>query len=371
MRKITDTQSNNGVWAADNAGISTALDRKGVMTEIRATVEVTPSATLGTADAGLDGLWRVIQNLRVEGGAGTYFTLPPGDTCPGGILLHYLNQRDGFGLGHSDGVIVAPSRTYTPISFVLHAGARPKDMYGRPNPHDLTAFIPASIEGQLNAVWVTSGNDVMEDTVTITSAVMRFTLSQVLGSEAEIRAEMAAQGVILPPGEGAMKPAWTAEDFIHAATGSDYSIDRNLPTGGYMKRVMLVAINDTATRGVRAGDEVTGMAIKLGKDNTTLYRAFADQMMLELPGGSNLTATISTTPAEFGNHVPKGVLGIDIRGRLNEAQDPWTKDYGLRMKGLSAGDVVLGLTLTTYTANDHSGILYERYAGIPLGDPII
>ena len=162
--KRSYTQTNTAAWAADSAGIAVDIDRTGLITRIDATVEITPSLTLDGASQP-DSIFRVIQNLRVVGGSHTYFTLPADDACMGGILLHNLNVYDGFGLGHRDGDIAAPGRTYVPMNFVLHAGSRPKDMFGRDNPYDLSAFIPANKEGQLRAEWVTSGNDVMDDSV--------------------------------------------------------------------------------------------------------------------------------------------------------------------------------------------------------------
>ena len=176
LRKVPETQTDTAAWAASSAGISTDILRNGAITEIVASVEVTPSATLTAANAP-DGLWRVIQNLSIQGGSQTYLTLPSQAPPVGGTLLHYLNRYDGFGVGQPDGAIAAPTHTYTPIHFVFHMGTRPRGFFNRRNPYDLTAFIPSTLDNRLRAVWVTAGNTVMDDTVTISSAVMRFSLA--------------------------------------------------------------------------------------------------------------------------------------------------------------------------------------------------
>ena len=300
----------------------------------------------------------MIQNLTLEGGGRTFFTLPANDAPEGGTLLHYLNRLDGFSLGHPDGAIAAPARTYTPISFVFHAGSRPRDRYGRPNPFDLTAFVPSLQISRLRANWVTSGNDVMDDVVTISSAVMRFTVSQVLGTELEVMAEMAMQDVRLPPGTKAMVPEWLAEDYPHGATASDYATERNIQGGAWLKRVSLIEQDGTATRALRAGDEVTAVKLSLPRGDVELYKAFADQMMLDVPPGNNLEDDDGA--ADFQGNVPRGILVLDLRPHTGP-DNPWGVDYGLNAVSLNVGDLKLGLTITTQASNDHSGILLERY----------
>lgn len=357
LTKLTRTQSDSATHAADNAGIRTAIEQIGMLTRLSMTVEVTPSATLGGANQP-DGLWRVMRNLRLEGGSDAFFQLPSDDGCLGGTLLHEMNRKDGFGTGHPDGVITAPSATFTPITFHYHAGARPRDMYGRDNPFDASAFVPASILGTLNALWVTSGADVMDDTVTISAATLRFTGNWILGSHEEIQQEMSDQNVTphLPPGATAMVPAWTAEVFAHSATSSDYSTRRNVITGGYIKRIGLLVQDATATRTLRGGDEVTQVALIHTKTDHRVFAVRTAEIANALEFGSNLTA--DDAAAQFNNHARKGVYLFDLRpyqvsrvGRL----------YGHNMESAKAGDWNLGLSIGTYASGDDSLILYERY----------
>ena len=355
MRKRTITQTLTGTWAGDSPGIATDIDRTGYITRISAVAEVVPSATLAGANQP-DGAWRIVQNLRIVGGEHTYMNLPADDAAMGGTLLHYMNLLDGFGTGHSILTIVAPNRTYTPITFTLHPGSRPRDLYGRDNKFDLTAFIPALREGQLRAEWVTSGNDVMDDTVTITSAVMRYTLHMVQGSPGEIREEMARQQVVLPPGvPNGMVPAWTGEVFNHTAAAADYSVERDIPPGGFLKRICIAEQDTTATRSLRAADEVTGIAVKLAEDGTDIFKAYTDFLTGNMPPGSSFLEAADAA-LDGGVHNAMGLYFVDLRPHAKS-----NHDYGLDLRGQKTGAVKLGLTITAYAAGDDSLILYERY----------
>ena len=212
MRKITQTQTDSGVWVADST-ISTDLERVGLLTRLDMTCEITPSATFDGANQP-HSIKRLIQNMRVIGGAHTYFNLPADDGCGGGILLAYMGLKDGHGVGHEGGDVAAPSASYVPMNWTFHAGSVPRIRPDLDNPFDLSAFVPAGQEGQLRAEWTTSGNDVADDTVTIASAIMRFTNHRVIGTQAEIMQEIAMQGVQFPGGATGMVPAWKLSTLI-------------------------------------------------------------------------------------------------------------------------------------------------------------
>ena len=257
-------------------------------------------------------------------------------------------------VGHSDGIITAPSRTYVGATYVFHCGSRPQDQFGRDNPFDLTAFIPAHVESQLRALWTTGANTVMDDTTTVSSAVMRYTLCTVQGTEEEIRQEMARQGVSTP-----MVPAWIPSSFPHVATAPDYSEERDIPTGGFLKRIAIYEQNDTAegSTPLRAEDQVTGIAIKLPLESNTPIKYFAGDIETAMTDYGSML--VDASASGFGNiHAPYGILIADLRPH-------YFPDYGMDMRQMTTGAVKLGLTITTYTSGDDSFILYERYQLYP------
>lgn len=374
MRKISIRQTASATWAGDTT-IAADIERVGLVTRVDFLVEVTPSATLTGANQP-DGLSRLVQNLRITGGSHVYTTVPADDGCQGGSILHYMNVIDGFGVGHPDGAIAAPTRTFTPMKFTFHFGSRPRTVWGVDNPYDLTAFIPAGGESQLRAEWTTSGNDVMDDSVTISSAVGRFQLHRLSGQESEIRQEMALQGVVLPGDEQwtGMVPAWAARNFATAGTTTDFEAETDdLVMGGFLKRILLLAQDATATRTLRAGDEVTETRIWSVKTSEVLYQLTSELLTGYLPGGDQLTANSGAAESggtekmgvDFNIAAPLGFYPIDLRNKT------WTapgsihspavgQAYGWDLRRVQTGDLRLGHIITTRAAGDDRLILWER-----------
>ena len=359
MKKIERTQTDTLTYVASSAGIAGDVEKIGALTRVVATVELVPSAALGGTNQP-DGIWRLLSNLRILGGSNTYFTLPGGADGHGGTLLHYLNGVDHGGMmGVSRGTILAPQRTYTPVTFVLHPGSRPR-MWGRENPFDLTAFIPAGAESQLRVEWATLANTVLDDVTLITSAVMRFNLHYVEGTHSEIQQEMARQGVQLPltylqdggerPITG-MMPSWTSEVISPTATATEYSNERNIPTGYYMKRISVLSNDDTAApRALRAQDEVTGIRVHI--DGQEVVKSFVDGWTGML--GPVSVDEVDDAALDFGNHAGFGVHMKDLRPHGNA-------DYGLNLRNVNNGAARLGFTITTNATGDDILILYEGY----------
>lgn len=366
LRAYTVTQTDTAAWTGDSAGIRTGLEREGLLTRVEFTVEITPSATLTGANQP-DGLFRLIQNHSIIGKQ-TYFNLPADDGCQGGVLAHYINKWDGFSDGHYSGSITAPSLTISPVNFVFHCGSRPRDRYSRDNPFDLTAFIPAGGESQLNAIWTTSGNDVMDDTVTISSAVGVYTLHRVVGSADEIRAEMMRQGVLdrplgggavwrgcLPhePGVTGMYPNWTAVNHGNAAATTDYDAEiENIVVDGFLKRIAFVCQDATTTRTLRASDELSRLAVRVPGKGEDLFKARL-QYQASLTGYES-NAEADDAAMDFQAHSPQGIHVIDFRSRGHP-------EYGLDLRGVSLGKVRLGMYNTTRAAGDDTLFVFERY----------
>lgn len=365
-RKQRASQTATGTWAADST-VQVNLDRRGAITRIYATARVTPSATLGGATLIPAGLWRIMRNLTIAGGK-TFFTLPDDDGCNGGVLLHYLNRWDGHGVGHPTAPITAPRQTFTPLTYVFHAGTRPKDTYGRDNPFDMTAFIPAVAEGQLRADWVSSGNDVLDDAVTITSAVYAFVLCTVQGNDEDIMEEMAAQGVLtgvaLPPGVKAMEPAWIARNYPHTQTATSYSDEVDAPAGGWLSHVAMLSQDDTATRTLLSPDSLTGVAIKINRESYNPVEALVEADHADHPLGDNL---VGDDAADLGGAAPHAIVVKDLT--LHQ-RTPWGREYGFNMagQGVVAGDVKVGQTIPTYAAGDDTLFIYRRR--LPIGEGV-
>jgi len=369
LRKQSFTQPTVATWAASTL-LSTALERIGVLTRIDVTSEITPSATLTGANQP-DGLFRPLQNLNIRGSPSIYTDLPSLVEGQGGTLLHYLNKADRHGLGHPDGAVTAPSLTFTTVNHVIHCGTRPRSRSGADNPFDMSAFIPASLESSLTAEWRTTPNTVMDDTVTISSAVQRYTLHRLLGTDAEIRAEIAQQkmeeGWAYPSwvdSQGraqaptGMMPAWQANVTSPTATTTSFeTLTIDLPHGNFVRRIAILAQDATATRALRAEDELTELAIVSRiAGNERLLQIRTQYLNMHLEYGSNLEA--DDAALDFGNHVPKGIYIIPLHQYVS---NPAWKEYGLNMRAAARGDMTIGTIINTNASGDDLLTLFEVY----------
>ena len=349
MRKRHETQTDTGVYAASSSGIAINVPKIGVITRIALTAEITPSATLDGANQP-DGIFRIIQNIRLVGGNGTYFVLPGDAGGQGGVLLHYMNRKHMGVTGHVGGDVSAPSATFVPVSFYLHPGSRP-NWGGKDNPFDMTALIPASHESQLRLEWVTGPNTLLDDTVTISSAVLRITNYFITGTDAELRNEMRKQRVTLPAFPGgqasALIPAWQTLTYGPTAAHSDYSLEHSIPGGGFLRGITILNQDATATRPARADDQVTG--VKIIMPDGDHIKIHVEHLIAMQDIGTVLTADDAVS--DFLAHAPGGIIMLDFRAHGNS-------DYGFNMEGV--GDAKLGLTVNQYAAGDDQLILYDK-----------
>lgn len=374
MRTLTHTQTDTLTWAGDTT-IAGDLEREGLATRYDFTAEITPSATLTAANQP-DSLGRVLANLQIVGSSKTYFNLPSIDGGQGGTLLHHINRLDGFGIGHPDGAIANPPSqlNLTPMTWTFHCGSRPRDKYGRDQPFDLTGFIPAGVEGQLRINWTTNTNDVMDDTVTISSAVGRITAHRVVGTEDDIKGLMAMQEIHgFPMGANGpangMIPVWSATLNANSQTTTDYDSEQiDLIGGAWLKRLLFLCQDATGDRPLRAGDEVTRVNIRSAEASEEVYRSWLDRVTASLPPGDMLTADSGAavnaavaTPigVDFNLAAPQGVYFIDLRGRAGPGV-PLSPDYGWNLRGVRTGQLTMGLYITTRADGDDTLVIQER-----------
>ena len=375
MIKTMVTQPDAITWAASGTP-NADIEKQGLLTELQCTAEITPSATLEGA-CQPDSLSRVVQNLRITGRR-LYTNLPADAGGQGGTLLRQMNLYDGHGVGHGPASVTAPISAYTPMTWVMHFGSlHPLD------PWDVSGFIPAFNESSLKLEWATTPNSVMDDTVTISSASMRLTLHQVIGNEREIVEEMRAQGVlgVLPPGVRGMTPAWSGqvEAIPSAATGwTTFTVE--VPASGYLKRIGLLAQDATATRPVRATDEVSEIRLYSNKTHEEIIRVNMEALSARLPQSTLLTADVGLTQAvneggtatytvtegtAFDGHYCHGVAFIDLN-KLAASRRQDLRTFGWNMSSFTKGDLELGMIVDVYAAGDDLLVLWivnEPYDG--------
>jgi len=336
-KKVIDTAT----WAA-SSDQQIDLPNEGAITRIDLQTYFTVTACLA-ADTNTEYCqWKPIQNLKIQGGGGkSYFDMSYEQM---GRMLHFLNMRDFpgtiFNLGMATNTIYA--------NYCLHFGSRPRDMFGRDNPFDLTSFIPAQDETNLKLTWTTTqAADVADTTIDITAGTMKATVYEVLG---------------LPSMSG-MVPVSSTQGFGTGGTAvSGLSKQFDVPTGSFLRRIALLTQDATAISSggpLLANDIVDEVGLLFPKESRRLIEIDYDTLLLSggIPDIAVMTAAGAVTKPQ--GLVVDGFTVIDLRPYANS-------DYGLDLRNYQTGDVKLAFTIPTGTDGDDIIIWYDTvqpYAG--------
>lgn len=326
-------------WAA-STDKQVDLPNDAFITEIDLELSLTMSGS-GAAALATHGLWRAIQSLKIAGGSGKdYFSM---SGVQMGVMLHYLNLVD-FPTIRTWREIMATTQI---VSWKLHFGSRPYDIWGRRNPFDITAALPAMDESNLKLTWSCTPANALDDTITISSGTMRVTVHKV--QPANRVKELAIKQTL-------MVPVSSCEAYDPGATKSNLSGQRFVPTGNFLKRIAIAAQNDAAVGSngpLFVADQVTEVGIKLAKANTWLIDAVRTaQLQLNNPKFDGME--VVDTPNTQSPWAPAGLYNLDLRRYDKE-------DLGLDTRGLGSNDVILGMTIGAYSSGEVEQIFYEQY----------
>jgi len=325
---------------SEGVDVQADLPLDGLITRIDVELYLTLSGS-GAAALSVAGLWRAIQSLKIEGGGGKSYFGMAGTQM--GILLHHLNQLEFPGKTWRD--IVATSQYF---QWRLHFGSRPRDVFGRDDPFDLTCAIPARDETNLKFIWTcAASDDSVDDTLTISSGTMRLTVHKVVMSDAEWAATKA---------RGFFVPVSSSESYDPGATKSDLQAERDIPTGNFVRRVAIMALDATAGSSngpLLKDDQMTEVGIKHVPENRWIIQTRAKAIELQNPLLDGMQ--VVDTPNTMSPHNTTGGLYVlDLRPY---APHP---DYGVDGRGLKTGDLKLGMTIGAYSAAEKEHIWYDQ-----------
>lgn len=339
---VKKTLVDTATWAASSDKQIT-LPNEGAITRIVVHYYLTTTGILA-ADTNTEfAQWKPIQNLRVEGGGGRTYLGAQGEQM--GRILHFINQRDFPGYMFQKGM--ATNTIYGTI--ILHFGSRPRDMYGRDNPFDLTTFIPAANESPngLKLTWTTTAAaDICDTTVDISAGTMEVTVYEVLGL----------------PSMAGMMPLSSTDTYPHTGNISDPGHQFDVPTGSYLRRISILQQDETAVSSggpLVSGDEIGKVILTLQKDNRRLLEVDWDALVSDpgIPREVALTAAGAVTkPVE---QVVAGFGVLDLRKYAHP-------DYGLDLRSYQTSDVKMGVTIENYASGDDTIVFYDMvqpYAG--------
>lgn len=337
MEKVSKRIVSTGTWAASSDLTPINLPREGLITEIGFSADITTAALTATAVA--DGMKRVIQNLKVQGDGGRTYLGLSGEQAA--RLLNFLNECE-FGCAlQDDNMPEVGDTALGRFNWVFHPGSNPKD------PFDMSVVIPARALSTLQILLTTTANSVVDAAAAIASGTYRYWINEVL----EIPVP---KGIMTPLGSTLVKP--------HSANFSDYSWDIDVPGGAWLRRIIVLVQDDTATVPDRADDELTGLKLKLP-------RKAMDQIELPITDLKLMTAkryglsgysmnaalgAVTTRPGwEVDKVIPQGLFILDLR-------DYFHPIYGANLTNYQTGDVKLGLTIENYAAGDDTLIYWDQ-----------
>lgn len=337
MRKMHRRILTTSTWAASADLTPVNLPREGLITEVGVRAAITTAALTATAVA--DGMRRVIQNLKIEGDGGRTYLGLSGEQAP--RLLNFLNECE-----HQCPVIdsLMPEVGDTALShitWVFHPGINPKDHF------DTSVVIPARALSTLQVALTTTSNAVIDAAAAIASGTYYYWINEVLD-------------VRVPKGQ--KTPVGATTVWPHDANYSDYSKEIDVPCGAWLRRIIILVQDETATVPVRKDDELTGLKFKLPKAATSTIEGkiqdlkFLTAKRYGLPGFNMLAAlgAVTTRPGwEMDKVLPAGLFIIDLR-------DYFDSLWGANLTGYQTGDVKLGLTIENYTSGDDTLIYWDQ-----------
>jgi len=329
MQKIIRTLTDTLTWAASSDISPIDLPREGLITEVRLRLHMTGSATLAAANQP-DHLRRLAESLKIEGEGGRTFLGLSGEQTS--RILGLLNNLD-----YNAPLMTLMDSATEDIVLVFHPGSNPRD------PFDLSAAIPAQDMSQLQLKWSTTAATALDDTVTISSGVGYVTIFEVLD---------------VPTPKGLMVPLSSTFSWVNDAAYSDYSKEIDIPCGNFLRRMAILAQDETALRPVRKDDQITALRVRLPKTGRSILElSWEDLKQLTATwykAGSVVAGQIADVQTAYPA-APDGFGVLDFR----MLADPV---YGLDLRGYQVGDIKLGLTVATPTAGDDTIIWYDQLA---------
>jgi len=337
MEKITKRIVTRSTWAASADLTPVNLPREGLITEVGIRAQITTAAL--TATAVQDGMRRVIQNLKIQGDGGhTYLGLSGEQTAR---LLNFLNECEHGCAMQDKAMPEVGDTTLGHFSWVFHPGSNPKD------PFDLSAVIPARALSTLQILLTTTADGVIDAAAAIASGYYDYWINEVLE---------------VPVPQGIKTPVGSTFIWPNDADYSDYSKDIDVPGGAWLRRIIVLCQDDTATVPVRKDDQVTAVKLKLPRTASAQIEAKIQDLKLMtakrygLSGFSMLGAlgAVTTRPGwEVDKVLPEGLFILDLRDYFHPL-------WGADLTNYQTGDVKLGLTVENRAAGDDTLIYWDQ-----------
>jgi hypothetical protein len=348
MQKVTERvlPGVGSAWAAAQTLAGVVLPTSGLITEMRIRANMT--ATL-TATAVADCTRRALDGLYV-GGAGKNFLGLTGNIDMG-TLLSLLNWADYgvSGLGSNTDV----GATSFNQSYIYHPGSRKEDRF------DMSVVIPArKMVGQLQALINAPAAAVTDANGTISAGTYYIEVDHVKDVLITNRMKM---------------PAGFCQVLHPASNMSTFpGLQVQVPIGFWLRRIAILALDQTATTPLRSDSLITGVQVTKPKVPQTLIETNWEDLKYStcrkygIPGDieDGTVGAIATTRPGFNGsmHHPAGFGIIDFRDYIDPSNNPMGSVYGADLRSFTPGDVMLNLTNASFNTSQSFIIFWDLIA---------
>jgi len=343
--------------ASTTQSLSNGLPLDGVITQIDLDVRVTASkAYVGVAE---DAIGRLLNVLRIVGpGESAFFSVTDGRMAQ--WYNHFSNTVTYF----DDLTSTGECHALISINFSLN----PND------PYDMTCALPANTTDKgkmssLNLRWTCPAATVMDGGTspsTISTAYIYVTVHELLNAPSPL-----------------FEPRMESNDWAADNTYSDLGKKFNIPTGMFVRRVLILANDNTALSAgttcgdIRKDDQVTRIGVTLPEEGSrrsldvTQWEAkregasanvFYGDQWNEAAGAVSLNA-ITRASARMGQ--PIGVYCVDFRRYGDLSINRWGKIAGLDQRNKAPGNLYLAMTIGSYTSGDDVHMLWDEMVPSP------
>lgn len=343
--------------ASTTQSLTNGLPLDAVITQVDLDVRVTASkAYVGVAE---DAIGRLLNVLRIVGpGESAFFSVTDGRMAQ--WYNHFTTKVTYF----DDLTSTGECHALVSINFS-----------GNPNdPYDMTCALPANTTDKgklssLNLRWTCPANTVMDGGTspsTISTAYIYVSVYELLNAPSPM-----------------FEPRMEGNDWAADQTYSDLAKKFNVPTGCFVRRVIILANDHTALSAgtscgdIRKDDQVTRIGLTLPEEGSrrtidiTQWEAkrssasaslFYGDQWSEAAGALSLNAC-TRAGGRIGQ--PVGVYCVDFRKYGDATLNRWGGLAGLDQRGKAPGNLYLAMTIGTNTSGDDVHLLWDEVVPSP------
>lgn len=351
MQKTTERIVPTSAWATGAGFLAgVALPTSGIITEIRLrahmTAALTATAVADAARRSIDG-WQIQANNRNLFGLSGNINL--------GILQSLLNLYDHHTVGLENSADVGGAITYDQ-SYTFHPGSFPGNRF------DTSVVIPAR-------KWV--GNlqsSVSAPLANVVDSAGAGIAAGVYSLEVDHIKEMAISRRMFTP-------AGFCQIIHPVANNAAFpGISINVPVGFRLRRIVILALDQTLVTQMRLDTMITGVQLTVPKESRVVMESnwldlkYASARRYGVSGISGETAlgALVTTRPGIGNAVygflPQGFAIIDLRDYVDPSRVPDGPLFGLDLIGYTPGDILLNFTNAAFNVLQSFCIYWDLLA---------